>query len=49
VPSDLGPAADRPKLPAGITVMDVPDLRAALRLLELAPAAPPRDFTSPHP
>jgi len=49
VPSDLGPAADRPKLPAGLTVLDVPDLRAALRLLELAPAPVLRNVTSPHP
>jgi DNA repair protein RadA/Sms len=40
VPSDHGPVADRQQAPAGITVLDVPDLGSALRVLGLhaAPA-----------
>jgi len=49
VPADQGPVADRPKLPAGLTVLDVPDLSSALRVLGLVETQPPRDCSRPHP
>jgi DNA repair protein RadA/Sms len=41
VPSDQGPVADRQRTPAGITVLDVPDLASALRVLGLRTSSTP--------
>jgi len=38
VPSDLGPAAERQRPPSSITVLDVPDVGSALRVLGLKKA-----------
>jgi DNA repair protein RadA/Sms len=38
VPSDLGPAAERQRPPSSITVLDVPDVGSALRVLGLTKA-----------